>query len=197
MTSNQLTLPAFPLKTILLPGETTKLHVFEERYKELINDCLENHASFAIPFFEQDKMSGYGCEVKVKSVLKEYPDGRKDILVEGVRIFSILNYSEQLYPKLYGAALIEFEETDLTINNAILQDAVIHYFSDVQSKILDYESVGKLNIYNVAAALQLSPQEKLKLACSKNKQSVLLNLIRFINHIVNAEQQLNNRFMFN
>ena len=53
MTSHQLTLPAFPLKTILLPGETSKLHIFEERYKELVQDCLDNNASFAIPFFEK------------------------------------------------------------------------------------------------------------------------------------------------
>ncbi len=38
MTSNQLTLPAFPLKSILLPGEATKLHIYEERYKELVQD---------------------------------------------------------------------------------------------------------------------------------------------------------------
>jgi uncharacterized protein len=197
MTSNQLTLPAFPLKTILLPGETTKLHIFEERYKELVNDCIENHASFAIPFFDQGKMSQYGCEVRIKNVLKEYDDGRKDILVECTRIFTILDYSEQLYPKLYGAALIEFENADLNLSHSGLQDAVIHYFSDVQSKILDYESINRLNVYNVAAALQLSPQEKLKLASAKNKQIVLLNLLRFINHIVNTEQQLSNRFMFN
>jgi Lon protease-like protein len=197
MTSNQLTLPAFPLKTILLPGEVSKLHIFEERYKELVTDCINNNASFAIPFFENGKMSQYGCEVKIKNVIKEYDDGKKDVLVECVRIFKIIEYSEQLTPKLYGAVLIEFEKTNLQISHAELQDAIIHYFSDIQNKMMDYDALSKLSVYNIAASLQLSPQEKLVLARSKNKQAVLLNQIKFITHIVNAEQKLSTRFMLN
>lgn len=197
MTSNQLTLPAFPLKTILLPGEATKLHIFEERYKELVKDCLENNASFAIPFYENGKMSEYGCEVKIKNVIKEYADGKKDILIECVSIFKIIEYSETLSPKLYGAVLCEFERKNTGINNSNLQDAIIHYFSTVQNKIIDYDTLSKLSVYNIAASLQLSSQEKFELIASSNKQAVLLNQIKFITHIVNAEQQLNNRFMFN
>jgi Lon protease-like protein len=197
MTSNQLTLPAFPLKTILLPGEATKLHIFEERYKELVKDCLDNNASFAIPFYENGKMSDYGCEVKIKNVIKEYADGKKDILIECVSIFKIIEYSETLSPKLYGAVLIEFERQNTAINNPNLQDAIIHYFSTVQNKMIDYDTLSKLTVYNIAASLQLSSQEKFDLVSSSNKQAVLLNQIKFITHIVNAEQQLNNRFMFN
>jgi Lon protease-like protein len=181
----------------LLPGEVSKLHIFEERYKELVSDCINNNASFAVPFFENGKMSQYGCEVKIKNVIKEYADGKKDILVECVRIFKIIEYSEQLPPKLYGAVLIEFEKTNLQISHAELQDAIIHYFSDIQNKMMDYDALGKLSVYNIAASLQLSPQEKLVLARSKNKQAVLLNQIKFITHIVNAEQKLSTRFMLN
>lgn len=197
MTSNQLTLPAFPLKTLLLPGEATKLHIFEDKYKELIQDCLDNHASFAIPFFQNGKMSSFGCEVKIKNVLKEYADGKKDVLIECVRIFKIIEYTELLSPKLYGAVLIEFEKQNTQITNANLQDAIIHYFSAVQNKMIDYDALSKLSVYNIAASLQLSVQEKFELISSTNKQAVLLNQIKFITHIVNAEQELNNRFMFN
>jgi Lon protease-like protein len=197
MTPNQLTLPAFPLKTILLPGEATKLHIFEERYKELVKDCLDNNASFAIPFYENGKMSDFGCEVKIKNVIKDYADGKKDILIECVSIFKIIEYSETLSPKLYGAVLIEFERQNTAIHNSNLQDAIIHYFSTVQNKMIDYDTMNKLSVYNIAASLQLSSQEKLDLISSSNKQAVLLNQIKFITHIVNAEQQLNNRFMFN
>lgn len=197
MNSNQLTLPAFPLKNMLLPGEATKLHIYEERYKELVKDCLENNASFAIPFFENGKISNYGCEVRIKNVIKEYSDGKKDILIECVRIFKIIEFSEILSPKLYGAVLIEFERENIGISNSNLQDSIIHYFSTVQNKIIDYDTLSKLSVYNIAASLQLSAQEKFDLISSHNKQAVLLNQIKFITHIVNAEQQLNNRFMFN
>jgi len=197
MTSNQLTLPAFPLKTMLLPGEATKLHIFEEKYKELVQDCLDNNASFAIPFFENGKISNFGCEVKIKSVLKEYSDGKKDVLVECTRIFKIIEYTELLSPKLYGAVLIEFEKQNIQLSNANLQDTIIHYFSAVQNKMIDYDALSKLNVYNIAASLQLSVHEKFELISSSNKQAVLLNQIKFITHIVNAEHELNNRFMFN
>ncbi len=197
MTSNQLTLPAFPLKNVLLPGEATKLHIFEERYKELVKDCIDNNASFAIPYIENGKLGEFGCEVKIKNVIKEYADGRKDILVECVNVFKIMEFSELLSPKLYGAVMVEFENTNTFINDARLQDAVIHYFSSIQKKIIDYDTVSKLSVYNVAASLQLSPQEKLELIASTNKQNVLLNQIKFIMHIINAEEELKNRFMFN
>ncbi len=197
MANYQLTLPAFPLKNILLPGEATKLHIFEERYKELVNDCLLNEASFAIPYVEDGKVANFGCEVKIKNVLKQYKDGRMDILVECQRVFKLLEFTEVLSPKLYGAALIEAEETTSGISNQLLQDAIIHYFSAIQNKILDYETVTRLNVYNVAASLQLSPQEKIELVKAKDKQLVLLNQIKFIMHIIHAEQNLNNRFMFN
>jgi len=197
MKPHQLTLPAFPLKNVLLPGEATKLHIFEERYKELVSDCLANDASFAITYIENGIMGSFGCEVKIKNVVKEYKDGRLDVLVECQNVFKLLEFTEVLSPKLYGAAFVEFETIKPVISNQTLQDSVIHYFSTIQNKMLDYDTVTKLNVYNVAASLQLSPQEKLELIKSDNKQLVLLNQIKFIMHIINAEQNLNNRFMFN
>ena len=54
--------------------------IFEEKYKELVQDCLDNHASFAIPFFENGKISNFGCEVKIKSVLKSSPAEKAGLL---------------------------------------------------------------------------------------------------------------------
>ena len=51
MATQQLTIPMFPLNMVLLPGETKTLHIFEERYKQLVRDCLDNEAHFGIPFF--------------------------------------------------------------------------------------------------------------------------------------------------
>ena len=62
---------------------------------------------------------------------------------------------------------------------------------------MDYDALSKLTVYSIAASLQLSPQEKFALASSSNKQAVLLNQIKFITHIVNAEQKLNSRFVLN
>ena len=71
MTTRQITIPMFPLNMVLLPGETSKLHIYEERYKQLVKECMANDASFGIPFFEKGKIKEFGCEVKIKRILKD------------------------------------------------------------------------------------------------------------------------------
>ena len=76
-------LPLFPLKVVLFPGSLLPLHIFEERYKTLIHECIENHSEFGINLIENDKIDPTGCSAIVKSVVKEYDDGQLDIAVEG------------------------------------------------------------------------------------------------------------------
>mgnify|MGYP000665651429 CR=1 FL=1 len=55
MATQQLTIPMFPLNMVLLPGETKTLHIFEERYKQLISDCLENDAHFGFLLYTKKR----------------------------------------------------------------------------------------------------------------------------------------------
>ena len=187
----------FPLNMVLLPGETTKLYIFEERYRQLVDDCLQNEASFGIPYMEKGKLMQFGCEVKINRVLKTYENGGMDILVESKNMFRILQYTEVLKPKLYGAALIEnmVNNQKILLNN--LQDATVNYFSTVQNKLIDYDTVAKLTVFSVASALQLTHPEKYKLVSSANPQMHLLNMLNFITHIINTEHQLKDRFIDN
>jgi Lon protease-like protein len=197
MKTRQLTIPMFPLNMVLLPGETTKLYIFENRYRQLVEDCIENEASFGIPFIEKGKVQKYGCEVKINRILKTYENGGMDILVEGTGLFRLLSFSEVLKPKLYGAGLIEYLNASQKILMNSLQDATVNYFSTVQNKLIDYETVSNLSIYSVASALQLTSTEKYKLVSSPNQQMHLWNLLNFITHIINTEQQLKDRFIDN
>jgi uncharacterized protein len=197
MNAKQLTLPMFPLSMILLPGETTKLHIFEDRYQQLVNECLENNASFGIPYMEKGKMLEYGSEVKIKRILKNYDSGAMDILVESTSLFRIVEFSKVLKPKLYGAGLIEYIHSSQKILLNNLQDATVNYFGTVQNKIIDYETVSFLTVYNVASALQLTHPEKYRLIASPNQQLHLLGLLKFIIHIINTEQQIKDRFIEN
>jgi Lon protease-like protein len=197
MKTRQLTIPMFPLNMVLFPGETTKLYIFEDRYKQLVDDCLDNEASFGIPYVEKGKRQRFGCEVKINRILKTYANGGMDILVEGTSVFEVLEFSEVLRPKLYGAGLIEYlnPQQKIILNN--LQDATVNYFSVVQNKLIDYETVSNLNIYSVASALQLTHPEKYRLLAAQNQQLHLLNLLNFIIHIINTEQRLKDRFIDN
>ncbi|HOZ86754.1 MAG TPA: LON peptidase substrate-binding domain-containing protein, partial [Bacteroidia bacterium] len=176
MKAKQLTIPMFPLSIILLPGETTKLHIFEERYLQLVNECLENNASFGIPYIEKGKVQEYGSEVKIKRILKTYESGGMDILVESTNLFRLIEFTRVLKPKLYGAGLIEYINTLQTILLNNLQDATVNYFGTVQNKLIDYETVANLTVYNVASALQLTHPEKYRLIASPNQQIHLLGL---------------------
>ena len=197
MKTRQITIPMFPLNMVLLPGETSKLHIYEERYKQLVAECLANDASFGIPFYEKRKVKEFGCEVKIKRVLKNFPNGDIEILIEGTNLFHLVEFSEILTPKLYGAGLIEYLpiHQKIILNN--LQDAVVNYFGTVQNKFVDYETVSNLTVFNVASSLQLTNTEKYQLISHRNPQLFLLNQIKFIVHIINTEQEIKDRFIEN
>lgn len=197
MKTKQLTLPMFPLNMILFPGETTKLYIFEDRYKQLVEDCMDNDASFGIPYLEKGKMHKFGSEVKINRILKTHDNGGMDILIEGVSMFELLEFTEVLRPKLYGAGLTSALNIHQKILLNNLQDATVNYFGTVQNKLIDYETVAKLNIYSVASALQLTNPEKYRLVAARNQQLHLLSLLNFIIHIINTEQQLKDRFIDN
>jgi len=197
MKKRQLTIPLLPMHMVLFPGETTKLYIFEDRYRQMIDECLENDASFGIAYTEQGVVQTYGSEVKINRVLKTYENGGMDILIEATHLFRLIEYSEILKPKLYGAGMIEHINTQqlITMNN--LQDATVNYFSTVQNKLIDYDTVSRLTVYSVASALQLTHPEKYRLLSAHNQQIHLLNVLNFIIHIINTEQQLKDRFIDN
>lgn len=200
MAIKQLTIPMFPLNMVVLPKETVKLHIYEERYKQLITDCLENEANFGIPFSVNGKVKTYGVEVKINKVLKVYDNGEMDVLVEGVKVFSIVEYSSILKPKLYGAAIIQYVDEDkLTVGN-YLQELAMEYLSQTQNKILNYDSFKDATIYDIANLLQLSAKEKYQLisaATFSEKEKYLTNTFRQTICIFEKETELKDRFIFN
>lgn len=200
MAIKQLTIPMFPLNMVVLPGETIKLHIYEERYKQLVNDCLDNEAHFGIPFSVNGKIKTHGVEVKIKKVLKVFDNGEMDIMIEGLHVFSIVEYSDELKPKLYGAAIIQYEDNeDLTVC-AYLQDLAIEYLALSQNKILDYDMFRNASIYSIANLIQLSAREKYQLISSdthSDKEKYLINTFRQAICIFEKESELKDRFIFN
>jgi Lon protease-like protein len=87
-------LPLFPLGVVLLPGMSLPLHIFEERYKLMIAECLEHEGEFGIVLSNGERMESAGCTAAVRRVLRRYPDGRMDVLTVGKRRFRILELRE-------------------------------------------------------------------------------------------------------
>lgn len=82
-------LPLFPLEVVLLPGTPLPLHIFEDRYKEMIGYAIENRTEFGIVQAGERGILNIGCSATVEQVVERYPDGRMDILVTGRRRFEI------------------------------------------------------------------------------------------------------------
>jgi len=84
----------FPLESVLLPGETMPLHIFEERYKLLIGRRRVDGEEFGIVLAEDGRVHECGCTAVLTAILEEFEDGRLDIVVEGRRRFRIVRLHE-------------------------------------------------------------------------------------------------------
>ncbi len=90
----QVRIPIFPLEVVLLPGMILPLHIFEERYKIMIGECLTDYSEFGVVCCESSNMKNKGCSARIERVLKRYDDGRMDIATRGVRRFMIHSTSD-------------------------------------------------------------------------------------------------------
>ena len=89
MPNNEL--PLFPLDMVLLPARKVPLHIFEERYKQMIRECLDQESEFGLVWGTDDQFNDIGCTARVAEVIAEFPDGRMNIMIEGVRRFRVVS----------------------------------------------------------------------------------------------------------
>src|SRR5215217_3273948 len=88
-------IPLFPLNVVVFPRTRLPLHIFEERYKEMIGDAIRDDSEFGVVLAKQDGIVNAGCTVAVEKVLEMYPDGRMDVMTVGKRRFEIATLSEE------------------------------------------------------------------------------------------------------
>lgn len=88
-------LPLFPLETVLLPGQRMALHIYEERYKEMIGECVATGGSFGIVRAVGRGIARRGCAATVEKILKRYDDGRLDIAAVGEQPFEIVELDDE------------------------------------------------------------------------------------------------------
>lgn len=105
----QRTIPLFPLGVVLLPRMPLPLHIFEERYRVMLEDCLASDRLFGIVYASGSKLQRTGCTARIDRVLNRYDDGRSDILTIGEERFRLGKVNED---KAYLQADVEFIEDD-------------------------------------------------------------------------------------
>jgi Lon protease-like protein len=88
-------LPLFPLEVVLFPGAPLPLHIFEPRYKEMVQECLEQKLPFGMVRVKENALASVGCSAAILNVIKKYEDGRLDIAAEGRQRFEIDHLNQE------------------------------------------------------------------------------------------------------
>lgn len=114
-------IPIFPLAIVVYPGELLNLHIFEERYKQLINECFVEKKPFGIPAVINNEIAETGTLVQITEIAEIYEDGKMDIRTEGTEVFRILQVIESIPEKLYSGAIVNYPANEITRHEMLTQ----------------------------------------------------------------------------
>ena len=102
--------PIFPLNIVVYPGENLNLHIFEDRYKQLVQECMEQKKPFGIPAVIDDKLQDHGSLVYITEINKTCENGEMDIKTRASQVFRILEIIRVLPDKLFSGAIVNYPE---------------------------------------------------------------------------------------
>jgi len=192
-------IPIFPLSIVVYPGENLNLHIFESRYKQLINECLAAKKPFGIPTVIENKVLEFGSMVEIAELSKLYENGEMDIKTKGVRVFRILEMIEEIPDKLYGGAIVNYPDNyekgvPELMRKVMSSIRELHQLLKVDSpdSYRDKREDGELTSYEVAHHIGLSIEEEyelLNLLDERQRQEYLKrHLVKSIPMVAGMEQ---------
>jgi len=153
--------PLFPLGLVLLPQELVPLHIFEQRYKLMIGECLESGTEFGIVWLSDDGLREVGCAARVVRLVDQMEDGRMNILVEGSRPFRLLRKIDDMP---YPAGDVEVLEDFGGDASAELADKARARYAELveaaTEEAPDPGAVAELDAYGMAATVEHEPEAK-------------------------------------
>jgi Lon protease-like protein len=155
--------PLFPLGLVLLPQELVPLHIFEERYKQMIGECLDDEHEFGILWLSDDGLKEIGCSARITRVLERFDDGRLNILVEGSEPFRLMRRIEDLP---YPAGDVELLG-DSDAGDPDAADRARRRYADLVEEVTESRPEGdaleRLDAYGMAATLDVALDAKQQL----------------------------------
>ena len=117
-------IPIFPLEIIVYPGEKLNLHIFEERYKQLIAECYTENKPFGIPVVLKNKVEETGTLVQINEIVKKYDDGSMDITTTGLSVFRVLEVIKSIPEKLYCGAIVNHPANEIIPHKRMMQKVI-------------------------------------------------------------------------
>jgi Lon protease-like protein len=172
--------PLFPLGIVALPTESLPLHVFEDRYRTMVEECLQDEREFGIVWLSEEELKPVGCACAINEVLERTDDGRLTILVRGTRVFRLIQRQDDLP---YPAGVVKFfEEREEELDPAVDEEAHTLYAELVEQatdRTLTPEKLEAMSAYQMAATVDFGTEAKQELLelRSENARLHLLTLL--------------------
>ncbi len=153
--------PLFPLGLVALPGEAVPLHVFEERYKTMMNECLRKEGEFGIVWLSDEGLRDVGCACRIERVLERMDDGRMNLLTRGTRPLRVLERQGHL---AYPAGVVEFVEDRDEISDPDLEKIAHETYADLVKRATDADpddvELAAMSSYDMAATVDFGLDAK-------------------------------------
>jgi Lon protease-like protein len=178
--------PLFPLGIVALPNESVPLHIFEQRYRTMIERCLQAEPGspgreFGILWLSEQELKPIGCACEVEQVLERMDDGRLNIIARGTRPFRLIERQDDL---AYPAGVVEFlsepeEEIDTSAGDAaraLYRELVL----EATDREIEASELEKMSAYSMAATVDFevdAKQELLELRSENARLRLLAQLI--------------------
>jgi Lon protease-like protein len=171
--------PLFPLTLVALPGEAIPLHIFEERYMTMMNECLRDEREFGIVWLSDDGLREVGCACAIERVLERMEDGRMNLLARGTRPFRVIERQGHL---AYPAGVIEFlEDRPELVDESLVTDAHEAYAQLVEritENEPDADQLLDMDAYAMAATVEFGLDAKQGLLDLRSENARLRLLTR-------------------
>lgn len=180
-------IPIFPLRLVVFPGEKLNLHIFEKRYKKLINECLMGDQLFGISPFINNKIEEIGTAVKVDIVDRVYTRGEMDIKTIGLKRFKINRIIPAQNTDHYTTAEINWMPIEM--NQSLSLHKELYSLSKKLHELLDSDidklgSFSDFEIYKIIHLLGLDIEQEYKLLKQKDQLSIQQFLVDHLKNIL-------------
>lgn len=191
-----LLIPVFPLALLPLPGELVPLHIFEPRYKQLVEDAETTDISFGIFLSHACNERNVGALMKLESVIKRYPGGESDIVVRCIDFFSMQKLYRTYKTRLYPGGEITHWRLD---PQAMPGVELYELFLNFQERRKINRHFTAFTLYQIATELTLDLLDRYKLMTlhRANIEPFLINQLRFQLHVMQQEEQSRDIFHLN
>ena len=188
--------PLFPLGIVLLPSEVVPLHIFEERYKTMIGECLTEETEFGIVWLSDDGLREVGCTARVTQVLAEFEDGRTNILVAGGRPFRLVRRIDDMAYPAGEIELLSDSAPDAEAEELELMAEAHERYADLVEQVTDErptaDDLEDLDAYGMAATIEFdaaSKQELLELRSERERLAFVRDLfVKTIKRLAQTEE---------